>query len=578
MAHLSEDVKTLELKTIKIDDIRNIGVVGYTDPAVYLFRFPFGRTSDDAKNSRRHFVAIEQLCGRLHRASTVCVLTTPADAAALVATLDKVLTLRHWVVVKTTADAYQQVEGQIPMRHAALLLFNKDDKGIRHTTTRIGYTYCPACGKTTKDYGGKQHMFHEAGTLISDVWRDITWNPQQGIEIISSRLRDLLGVEPYSEFIVCDLSECRDLMPSGAPLDRQELSAANPKRLRSRLIHSDCLEALRSIPDNSVDFCFVDLPYNLKKKYYKSKDDLEIVEYFSWCDKWLRELFRVLKPGRTLAVLNIPMWAARHYQFLSSVMEFQAWIAWDALGFPVRRIMPAHYALLCFSKGEARPLPGLVTDASDEDELIYLLPQDEQFCIRPSCVNKRDAQEINDRTALSDIWHDIHRLKHNSRRVNHPCQLPPLLMRRLFALFTKEGEIILDSFDGAGTSTLVAHQMGRRYIGIEISKRYYNLALKRHRLIDEGGDPFDKNDVVPKAKNSHVQRLPKIKYLVTKKMLQLEIKRLAGELGRLPTREDVQQHSQHPLEYYKEYFTNWGEVCAAARTTGMSEMPVLYEG
>ncbi len=570
MPHVSENVKALKLETIMIDDISNVGVIAAGRPGAYLFRLPFGRTSFDAKNSRLNFVALEKLCGRLHPESTVSILTTPADAAALVAILDKVLTLRHWVVVKTTADAYPQKDGQLPNRHAALLLFNKQDRGIRHTTTRINYTYCPACGKTTKDYGGKKHMFHQDGTLISDVWRDVEWNPRSGIDVISSRLRDLLGVEPYSKLFVCDLSECTDLMPADNHEEGQQSPAPNVRRLRSKLIHGDCLEALRSIPDNSIDFCFADLPYNLKKKYYKSTDDLEIVEYFSWCDQWLRELFRVLKPGRTLAVLNIPVLAARHYQFLSSIMEYQAWIAWDALGFPVRKIMPAHYALLCFSKGEARPLPGLAADANEE-ETPHLLPQGESFCVRPNCFNNREKLEINDRGSLGDIWHDIHRLKHNSRRVNHPCQLPPLLMRRLFALFTEEGEIILDTFDGAGTSTLVAHQMGRRYIGIEISKRYHNLALKRHRLIDEGGDPFDKNDAVPKAKNSHVQRLPKVKYRVSKKVLQLEIKRLAAELGRLPTREDVKQHSQHPFKYYKDYFINWGEVCAAARTTGMSE-------
>ena len=62
-----------------------------------------------------------------------------------------------------------------------------------------------------------------------------------------------------------------------------------------------------------------------------------------------------------------------------------------------------------------------------------------------------------------------------------------------------------------------------------------------------------------------------MKYEVPKRTLQLEVKRVAHVLGRLPTREELAAHGRYPIRYYDEYFVSWGEVCAAARTTGMSE-------
>jgi site-specific DNA-methyltransferase (adenine-specific) len=249
-------------------------------------------------------------------------------------------------------------------------------------------------------------------------------------------------------------------------------------------------------------------------------------------------------------------------------MKFQAWIAWDGLSFPVRMIMPAHYAIICFSKGNPRPLPGLINHPQKEDELY---PLEEGYCLRANCISKRNRIRQSDRTALSDLWHDVHRLKHNSRRVDHPCQLPPALMRRLYAIFSNPGEVILDCFNGAGTSTLTAQQINRRYIGVELSLQYHELASQRHEQLTNGIDPFGKMDSVPTAKNSSVQRLRKQKYKVSKKTLQLDIRRIANEIGRLPSKEDVRQLSHFPLEYFEQYFVSWGEVCAAARTTGMSE-------
>ena len=101
--------------------------------------------------------------------------------------------------------------------------------------------------------------------------------------------------------------------------------------------------------------------------------------------------------------------------------------------------------------------------------------------------------------------------------------------------------------------------------------------MERHRQLTQGQDPFAKQTATPEAKNSRVQRIPKQKYEVTKKQLQLEVKRIAEELGRLPTRAEVEILGSNPIDYFDKYFINWGEACAAARTTGMSEFPLTYE-
>jgi site-specific DNA-methyltransferase (adenine-specific) len=147
-----------------------------------------------------------------------------------------------------------------------------------------------------------------------------------------------------------------------------------------------------------------------------------------------------------------------------------------------------------------------------------------------------------------------------------------MFMYRLISLFTNEGELVLDPFNGAGTTTLAAQQLKRKYVGIELSDYYHNMTIQRHNELDLGIDPFRKNnDDKPKAKNSRVERVKKQKYQVSKKVLQLEIKAISKFIGHIPTKEEVIKHSKFPIEYYENYFTDWGEATAAARTTGMTE-------
>ncbi|MCA9937063.1 MAG: site-specific DNA-methyltransferase [Anaerolineales bacterium] len=587
MTHLSEACRRLSIKYVQIEALlASEPMFGLDD--VCLLVLPAHSKSQRAETLVGLSSLVERIAAHLGENATLITLGEPIDLVHVHASVSPMLHYQLWVAIKRQISKVVDDHTALPEGHFGALVHTRYEGSLRHTKTRLAYTYCPACDKTTKDYGGKKHTYNSYGTLISDVWRDIPCDLEGNLEPVVIRFADLFGLEPYQDMVILD---CRDWftqasVPELRDAERksgyaQGFLAPEPElaeiAAQSELVVGDCLEHLRLLPANSVDFAFIDPPYNLGKNYNDYADDLSIKEYFAWCDAWITETARILQPGRTLALLNIPLWAIRHFLHMETVLTFQSWIAWDALSFPVRRIMPAHYAILCFSKGQSRPLPGL-TGLANSPEPYHtpktfdaLQPLADGFCLRAKCVKERAVRGIDDRMELTDLWSDIHRLKHNSRRVDHPCQLPPGLMYRLISLFTQPGETVLDCFNGAGTTTLTAHQLHRRYIGIELSRKYHALAAARHEEIVSGLDPFRKAKRKLTEKNSHVERMPKRKYEVPKKRLQLEVRRVAQDLGHLPSRDEMIQFGAYPIRYYDEYFVSWGEVCAAARHDGMTE-------
>jgi site-specific DNA-methyltransferase (adenine-specific) len=303
-----------------------------------------------------------------------------------------------------------------------------------------------------------------------------------------------------------------------------------------RVYAGDCLSFLHRVevlhPNGLFDLAFADPPYNLDKNYGQWDDALADRHYLDWCHAWLAGMAAALKPGGSLFVLNLPKWAIQHAAFLQRHLDFRHWIVWDALSDPRGKLMPAHYALLWFTKPGGKPVCNYSSLGSKVREGFVVPPDSSQYCLRAKCVQRRKALGDDVKVELSDIWSDIHRIKHKRDRDAHPCQLPEKLMERIIKLASRPGDVVFDPFCGAGTTAIAAMKLGRKFVTTELDADYVRITNEKLAAMREHADMFGEF-VVPREATKR-QRGD-----VTKREIESYLQQLAQSLRRVPTEADV---------------------------------------
>lgn len=532
---------------------------------------PFNfKSSGEQKSIERNQNMLVAAAETLSPDGLMFVYGLPAHLARYRTALSSLLTLRYWISVRTMTN--QKPAGLRP-EHTGLLLLSKPGAAIN--SVRIPHPRCRCCDKSLKDWGGKSHLMHPAGVRLSDVWRDLVVDPQ-----------DRMPAELFERILQLSQSGGRGelllVVPDPLPASRLEandnridLLAFNPLEskcaaiaaTRTRLVpehlldrchNAPCLEVLKALPSETIDLAFADPPFNLTKDYNGYSDDRCESEYVGWSKRWLVEYERVLKPGGALVLVNLPKWGALLADFLSRTgkLYLQNWIVWDSLPEPKGVLMPAHYSLLYFTKGERAArfnYCSMENGWQPFDEAVFP-PDRADVCQRRACVRRRRAGGHLWRGELTDVWFDIHRDRRQKRagqaqRV-HPCQTPDRLLDRIIRLTTNPGDLVLDGFAGTGTSALVAKRLGRHFIAIEQDRGYLSIAARRMS---------DDRSSERRAKSKPARRT------ISKRRLQLELQRLARLLGRLPDRADLELFSNIDPQAFEERFASWGDALKAAR-------------
>lgn len=246
------------------------------------------------------------------------------------------------------------------------------------------------------------------------------------------------------------------------------------------VVCGDATDVLRAVPDGSIDLVVTSPPYNFGHAYAHdpTDDTREWNEYFGKLEDVWRECYRVMKPGARIAVNVQPLFSdyiPTHHlisrQLLDLGLLWKAEVLWEKHNYNAK--------FTAWGSWKSPSMPYLKYTW----EFIEIFDKETH-----KKAGKREDIDITDiefKAWVNARW--TFPPETRMKDFGHPAMFPEELPRRLIKLFSYRGDVVLDPFNGAGTTTLVASKLGRRYIGIDTSEQYCSTALDRLACCGEAG-------------------------------------------------------------------------------------------
>ena len=297
------------------------------------------------------------------------------------------------------------------------------------------------------------------------------------------------------------------------------------KATNYNLMQGDCLKLLKGIETESIDAVVVDPPYQYLNRRRPSCDfdkPYDEVAYIAEVKRCLKDTGFIVMFGRGVSFY-------RQGVLLDEAgFKFKEEVVWDKRkpASPVNQLSRQHENCFIFAKDKGvirvRKVPYIEYMKSQEipdaiakiknhinviareirnPEIFKDIMQFLEEGVKNYVLNTAGDINLTHQKGLKNLYgsvscfkmitqgykeKDIMRIPEiievaSTRNANHPTEKPVRLMERLIALVTDEGDVVLDSFMGSGSTGVACMNTNRRFIGMELDEKYFNVARKRVR-------------------------------------------------------------------------------------------------
>ena len=254
-----------------------------------------------------------------------------------------------------------------------------------------------------------------------------------------------------------------------------------------QMILGDSLEKMSQLPDNSIDCCIADPPYNISgyddkkqigwlksNKYWTEDKKFDVINadwdkysdlgYEAFTYKWLEEVARVVKPNGNIAIFG----SYHNIYKIGSLIEKMDLRIINSLVWYKRNAFPnITQRMFC-----------------ESTEYIIWATNGSKKKAKNWTFNYDKMKELNGGKQMRNMF-DIPTTKTSERKHGkHPSQKPLELIQNLVLALTNEEDLILDPFIGSGTTALAAALNNRHFVGYDISSEYLEIALRRLEEIE----------------------------------------------------------------------------------------------
>lgn len=244
----------------------------------------------------------------------------------------------------------------------------------------------------------------------------------------------------------------------------------------NKIMCGDCIDVMKQMPEEFVDLVVTSPPYNIGIEYDSWKDSLPWDEYLMWCDNWINLIYKILKnDGRfvlnVLTNINIKGGKRQHplIDFGNLILKNKLNIHGIAFWTDITR---TKYTAWGSWKSASAPY------VYNPYEALFI-------CYKNEWKKSSKGQDsISKKDFLYGVQGAYNFGTSNNKHV--PATFPIKLPRLFIELLSFEDDLVLDPFSGSGTTCAAAKELNRKYIGIDISKKYCNYAREQLRtLFDE---------------------------------------------------------------------------------------------
>ena len=213
----------------------------------------------------------------------------------------------------------------------------------------------------------------------------------------------------------------------------------------------DCLELLKSIPDNSIDLIVTDPPYKFENQgggfYAKNKSTqrtyLDSLKKLGCCDFEPEEFLNNLKP-------KMKKFYGYFFCNKTLVKNYIQWAEDNKMNYDI------------LVMGKSNPIPSFNNHHLSDLEYIIMIREKGTYFSKHKDID--DFRKFYITSCKKGI---------------HPSEKPIEIIKRFIRVSSKEGDIVLDPFMGSGTTPVACVETNRHYIDFEIDENYYNIACKR---------------------------------------------------------------------------------------------------
>ena len=266
---------------------------------------------------------------------------------------------------------------------------------------------------------------------------------------------------------------------------KEEAVPLGQEVLRQEIIHGDTILLLPTLEDNSAQIIIADPPYNIGKDFGNDSDKQPMDDYLVWCEQWIKECLRILKPNGTMFIYGFSEILAL---ILSKVPYHihRRWIIWHYTNKNVPSLhfwQRSHESVIVLWKSDKVFHRDDIREPYTDGFLHGAAGKERKATKgRFSKGEKTTTYTAHEKGALPRDVIKIPALAGGAgmkERVNHPTQKPLALCDKLIRSCMQPDGYVLVPFAGSGSECVAAKNNGLPFIGIELNADYVMLIHER---------------------------------------------------------------------------------------------------